>query len=84
MDRPPTSRGGHRRLNSIENDDWSERDDDDHDERKGPLQPRVLEERYAAGRQSKQSTLKSKQTKGETDNGVTSERKNYFSAVKAK
>ena len=24
MGRPPPSRGGHRRLNSIENDDWTE------------------------------------------------------------
>jgi hypothetical protein len=31
LNHPPTSRGGHRRLNSIENDDWSESNDDDSD-----------------------------------------------------
>lgn len=32
MDRPPASRGGHRRLNSIENDDWSEPGGEEQDE----------------------------------------------------
>jgi hypothetical protein len=31
FNQPPTSRGGHRRLNSIENDDWSKSNSDDED-----------------------------------------------------
>lgn len=38
MSRPPTSRGGHRRLNSIENDDWTETGDEEEEEKeKDPL-----------------------------------------------
>jgi hypothetical protein len=40
MDRPPPSHGNHRRLNSIENDDWSEKDDDENDDNGVP--PRAL------------------------------------------
>jgi hypothetical protein len=39
MVRPPPSHGNHRRLNSIENDDWSEKDDDEKDE--SGLSPRT-------------------------------------------
>ena len=54
MVRPPASHGGHRRLNSIENDDWT----DDPDE-EDPLLSKELEEddatkkRSGAGRNSR-------------------------------
>lgn len=66
MDTPPPSRGGHRRLNSIENDDWTERDGDE-----------LQDERYAAGRRSQRRTVKTKQSTGETDNDAMSEAEEY-------
>jgi hypothetical protein len=61
MDRPPTTRGGHRRLNSIENDDWS-----DHNRDSGEDQPFDSTKGRAMLRHDNQAIrAKEKQTKGE-------------------
>jgi hypothetical protein len=73
MYRPPHSPGGHRRLNSIKNDDWSECDDEDDDDGK--------EKDERSRRSKRHSIVKTKQSEGETDYGATLEAKEYPSAV---
>jgi hypothetical protein len=54
MDRPPASRGGHRRLASIDNDDW---EDGDGKEQKRPKQSKKSSSRRRRQQQRRQERL---------------------------